>query len=280
MIFPPKPYLVYNIHLGRLLADKRIRGAEGEEASHPEQPRGGRRTGGRAGTASRAGRGRVKRRDVRRAIGRRVKARRAVCPIAAQLYSEDAESCPRVIMQRGAHGDRSRFSRQEEWCRGEVKRSLTVLLVINRQQDCIFRFICFTFLVDLNITRWRGKFRESSGFSALPSCKYAPTKDECLMQHGLVLHNSFSLKGELKPRCCPSVKPLTADYVIHSFVFCCGFSTSIIPLLRKHNPKGPFNWIVLFEFVSYYCTRIARVTLSRANTSAKTQQPFDVLIHR
>lgn len=29
MIFHPKPYLVYNIHLGRLLADKRIRGAEG-----------------------------------------------------------------------------------------------------------------------------------------------------------------------------------------------------------------------------------------------------------
>lgn len=29
MISPLKPYLVCNIHLGRLLADKRIRGAEG-----------------------------------------------------------------------------------------------------------------------------------------------------------------------------------------------------------------------------------------------------------
>lgn len=29
MISPSKPYLVYNIHLGRLLADKRIRGTGG-----------------------------------------------------------------------------------------------------------------------------------------------------------------------------------------------------------------------------------------------------------
>lgn len=177
MIFPPKPYLVYNIHLGRLLADKRIRGAEGEEASHPEQPRGGRRTGGRAGTASRAGRGRAKRRDVSRAIGRGVKASRAVRPIAAQ----HAESCPRVIMQRGAHGDCSRFSRQEEWCRGEVKRSLTVLLVINRQQDCIFRWICFSLLVDLNITRWRGSSGRVQVFLIYLHANMLPQKDECLM---------------------------------------------------------------------------------------------------
>lgn len=181
MIFPPKPYLVYNIHLGRLLADKRIRGAEGEEASHPEQPRGGRRTGGRAGTASRAGRGRAKRRDVSRAIGRGVNASRAVRPIAAQLYSEDAESCPRVIMQRGAHGDCSRFSRQEEWCRGEVKRSLTVLLVINRLQDCIFRRICFSLLVDLNITPWRGSSGRVQVFLLCLHANTLPQKDECLM---------------------------------------------------------------------------------------------------
>lgn len=36
----------------------------------------------------------MKRPDVREVIGRGVKASRAVCPIAALLYSKEAESCP------------------------------------------------------------------------------------------------------------------------------------------------------------------------------------------
>lgn len=65
MIFPPKPYLVYNIHLGRLLADKRIRGAEGGRRLIRNSPGEEDAQEEELWTASRAGRGRVKRRDVR-----------------------------------------------------------------------------------------------------------------------------------------------------------------------------------------------------------------------
>lgn len=84
------------------------------EASHPEQPRGGRRPGGRAGLRHEAGRGSVKRRDVRKIIGHGVKTSKAVCPIAAPLYSKAAEIAPGLIIKRGAHGDCSRCSRQKE----------------------------------------------------------------------------------------------------------------------------------------------------------------------
>ena len=39
MISSLEPYLVYNIHLGRFLADKRIRGSEGGERLIRNSPR-------------------------------------------------------------------------------------------------------------------------------------------------------------------------------------------------------------------------------------------------
>lgn len=110
MIFAPKPYLVHNIHLGRSLADKRIRGAEGGRRLTRNSP-GEEDAREEELAASRARRERVKRLDVRQVIGRGVEASRAVCPIAALLYSKEAERRPGLLMQRGALGDRSRFIR-------------------------------------------------------------------------------------------------------------------------------------------------------------------------
>lgn len=114
-----------------LAAHSLIRGSEGRrEGGVSPGTAQGRKTPGRKSRlrhGSRRG-GRVRRPDVREVIGRGVKASRAVCPIAALLYSKEAESCP-----EGYNAERScsRFSRQE-W----NKKVRELLLVINRQQDC------------------------------------------------------------------------------------------------------------------------------------------------